>query len=1515
MNKTKFFSSLLVAALFASTSVFTSCKDYDDDIKNLQEQINARAMQTDLESLKSSLQAELTSVRQSLDTKTAALNQAIEKINSELATKANASDLNALATTVNSQAQSIQQLISSIDGLTAADAALQTQITAINQALDDYAKKRDLEDLAAKYVALKGDFEAAVAELNAKITAEAGARDAADVALQQKDVELKTAIDGVQANLDLQKQAFEAYKTEMAAKLATMEEQLKALHAVDITDLQGQISGINGKIGTIEGSIAAINGEIEGIKTTINTKVAELTQKINDVDAKFADYAKTADVNASLAALKQELKDDMTVLSTAINEVQNEVNIINAFIDKQLTSLVLMPDFYWEGLEAFEAPALIANVFKPIEAKNEKDYYKFSFTVSSESRPFFPYYPWGPSSTGSSTLGDSEIKVTVPVTMGFVGDDGKTYGCEDENTWNEESRTKFLVTSVTPYTDQAEGENVWMSLNNADGKNLMPATVNPEAVAIQNGVVGIWHYNPATADLKGWKVNFFGNIAAHYTRGGLLNDFMSYNDLIGAEPFTSELGAENDANFYMNGILFVPFTVNYAYVLQKFAVWAGYNNTTVADGFGGTEVEPTWADRTLNGSKIDYAYGPYGPYPYLSEFDVVDNRNAYGTSVVDGIKQDAYLPFVALQLEKGDTTVTSDYGVVVPAVLNIIALADNAPEAKIGGRNTQFSKNHAVEGEYYGAVRANHLYESVGYNGCTDKDCYGAIPMPATHSVAYDGSIDLNEFVETHFDYTSFAKYGTSTKDQIMSASLMSELGLKYQFSVVDYYLGNEKTSESAHIEEGEEGVFYPRSVNADGTTIKGETATREVIDREPLIRVDLVDADGEIVRYGYIKLRITENAEVLKDVEVTINLDKDLYMNCGDSVRVTWAQMENLILRQLNLKKSEFEDNYYMENVGKHEHMPHANPANPWTEAAGGLYTDAARNKFYAVRYAKAADGAYAVDNDDDDLANLAKYNNTSNWFGRVWYTPHDNATTSQDWDNQTNVLIWNISEPISGNMTANGYYKLREAVGATYASQGKSTKDLSTVVRFVNKTNGTSVWVTLVIPAGKIHFPYADIANRDLGHWYDFQTGYARETADTIEVYANVPTPAEVGQHSLDLSDDQYTFEKNLNDFWLRNAGVFYIHEAGKYGKLKNKVQPMFQFRLPKKGESAKDGVNSIDEDASNDSWTVKGISGSTYTLKLAKGNSIYNTQIVAVKRDGKDLNEIICTLDPASGKIRYMGRTEQAIEKDAVNKDANDAATDILNYMGMYDQYGKLQKDSYLSGQNDKTFTAYVEIHLQSAACIDPLIDNNYFNVRFLRPINAWAGEKKITDAPNKTQFINIWELLYIRDWRQYAVVMDGKTQKFLDDNKDHKGDFAEGNVTYGFYNITNLYVDRNDIRSDHYLTEASRIKQTDPAEIQKLRSVTDIPSLTSVDGSQYLKIIAAGDAKDSYTVLGTTGKAYSTASDDVLAYTNNGGVVQPFHIYVPISIEYSWGAVAKWTQKVWAVITVDPTIQNN
>ena len=123
------------------------------------------------------------------------------------------------------------------------------------------------------------------------------------------------------------------------------------------------------------------------------------------------------------------------------------------------------------------------------------------------------------------------------------------------------------------------------------------------------------------------------------------------------------------------------------------------------------------------------------------------------------------LPFIAAQMAKGDTIVTSDYGVVVPAEVEIIALADNDPLAVIGGKDTKFSK---VDKD---SIRANHLYESTGYNGIVIPDGgvgnnYGAITMPATHEIVYNQkAFDLSKYIETHARYTTYTKYGRNAKD------------------------------------------------------------------------------------------------------------------------------------------------------------------------------------------------------------------------------------------------------------------------------------------------------------------------------------------------------------------------------------------------------------------------------------------------------------------------------------------------------------------------------------------------------------------------------------------------------------------------------------------------------------------------------------------------------------------------------------------------------------------------------
>lgn len=91
--KRKYLSALLMGALtVASMSTFTSCKDYDDDINSLQEQVNKAALSSDVEALKTQVNNAATSAQNAATKAEEALTKAganatdIAKVK-ELATK------------------------------------------------------------------------------------------------------------------------------------------------------------------------------------------------------------------------------------------------------------------------------------------------------------------------------------------------------------------------------------------------------------------------------------------------------------------------------------------------------------------------------------------------------------------------------------------------------------------------------------------------------------------------------------------------------------------------------------------------------------------------------------------------------------------------------------------------------------------------------------------------------------------------------------------------------------------------------------------------------------------------------------------------------------------------------------------------------------------------------------------------------------------------------------------------------------------------------------------------------------------------------------------------------------------------------------------------------------------------------------------------------------------------------------------------------------------------------------
>ncbi|MBW0020648.1 hypothetical protein V7T09_03645 [Segatella copri] len=1217
-------------------------------------------------------------------------------------------------------------------------------------------------------------------------------------ALDQAKNDATTAHANFATKADLNSLQTEVANLVTAEKLQKAIDDLNAIIAgkadkAELEKLAGRIDAIDGSLNTIGTTLNTLQGAVEAAQTNLETQgetLDKLKEKIGSLETQLGKKVDLEAYNTKIDELQREigevklaagdvteinkLKDKMEAISKKVDKVAADANVLTVMIAKQLKSLVLKPDFYWEGLEGIEAP-------------------------------------WAEPVT--YTFGDkTEFNYKVSTAVGF----------------------KTIKATVNDKVPDRPGEIVYL----------------------QNGAIAKYHMNPSTASLEGAQFSFFTNLAEVYTRSG---------DETIATPKEAKYVA-NGKNTVVDGILSVPFTINTKKVNALFTEWA--------------------KGKDSNGNQITDPVIPNNGWE-----DAEDNQ-AYGSK----------LPFIALQAQMKDTTITSDYAVVTPAKYILKALADNTPE-------TVLDQNTFVNGApHAGVIGDNHLYTTLyGTNleeyGKTPADAltHGVITMPATHSVVYNETIDLKPFVETHFDYETFAKYGKSYKDQTMTDAELEALGLHYEFIPIDYYLGEETTSETAHFEQiGDKtsGVFAPRSVDADGKTIKGQTATKEAVEREPLVRVNLVDGEGNIVLYGYIKVRIVEKPVV--DMKVEVNLG-DLYFNCGDEGKMTWSQVENLILSKLGtdgMTKQTFENEYYLENEGGFTVMP--------TVANGGtLYN--ATDKWYAVRYSD-ADKTKKVSDADS--------------YGRVWYTPHDNATGGQGWDNQTNVLVWNFTtDANAGKMNAASYKKLMEETGVSYASKGENTKALYTWVRFVHKLNGTSIWVKLNFAPTKLHFEYGKIANKDLHHWFQLNSTYVPGGENDLDVHANVPTPAEYGQIALTAD----MFDKDLLEYW-RNKKVLVTLEGNKdkFDKFYNadgtaKTQLDFGFVLPKKG------VNST-VDAVNGTWDVKGASGSVWTLTLADNNH----KIVAIKQDGASLNipEIVAELrqnayDHKYSILHYFG-------DEGVN---DNAATDLLNNMGRRDAKGNDIKNDYLTNNIDKTFTAYIEVTLSDDPCYQPLVENNLFNVRFLRPINVAPKNVTWTDALNAEESVKLTDLVSIKDWRDYSVLVNG-----------NYADNTNAQVPYEFYNITDLAVIREEIRSDAMedISVRTAAALTDAKEIAQLPIVDEVPSLTSyrmehgITTATYLKVYNGNNQEifDSEQ-HGTSPYGIWTkgAGDYVnygkINYVNNGGGAQIFHIYVPIAVKYAWGNVKysntnlrtsgvktnlDYTQKVWAVITVNKTVNS-
>jgi len=328
--KRKIFSKLLMVALvIAAVGSFVSCKDYDDDINNLQKQIDAKAALS-----------ELTALQSTLDSKIAAAQSAAAAAQAKAdaaATKTSVDELKKALETAIADAKKAGTDAGTQAG-TAIAAANKAQETA--DAAAAAAKKADEDAKAALEAALKtieetyetkADAAAKAAETDKAIDAVKAIADAAFTKAEAE--ELKAEVEGLKDELEA------AIDEKIDAKIQEVNNAVASVDAIwaAVTGIElfGTYTGLPGRI-----NWNAISG-ITGTKTLafLTGEIAKSSVFGNDEDAagqkatETVTYTKGDSVKISNVIVVKVNPVNATLAAKDVKLIDSEGNDLSDYVD------------------------------------------------------------------------------------------------------------------------------------------------------------------------------------------------------------------------------------------------------------------------------------------------------------------------------------------------------------------------------------------------------------------------------------------------------------------------------------------------------------------------------------------------------------------------------------------------------------------------------------------------------------------------------------------------------------------------------------------------------------------------------------------------------------------------------------------------------------------------------------------------------------------------------------------------------------------------------------------------------------------------------------------------------------------------------------------------------------------------------------------------------------------------------------------------------------------------------
>ena len=183
-----------------------------------------------------------------------------------------------------------------------------------------------------------------------------------------------------------------------------------------------------------------------------------------------------------------------------------------------------------------------------------------------------------------------------------------------------------------------------------------------------------------------------------------------------------------------------------------------------------------------------------------------------------------------------------------------------------------------------------------------------ALQNVATVKVAWDGSVDLSKIFQ--IDYTDINRGETGSWT---SEEEWGKFGLKFNYTLVNYYAGDNKSSESDWATLDENGVLTPCLAG------KPDEKSRDALGKMPLVFVTVTNGNNIVLR-GFVKVLIvpTEGYYETKDVVYSaIDFTCDPVVNSFENAELSGDVAQNM-LDATGLTQNVFARHYFPE--GNHE-------------------------------------------------------------------------------------------------------------------------------------------------------------------------------------------------------------------------------------------------------------------------------------------------------------------------------------------------------------------------------------------------------------------------------------------------------------------------------------------------------------------------------------------------------------------------------------------------------------------